>query len=102
MLQELAEFVHEKYLELMKASEAERARGYLKLFKLLIEVLSDKPLIVHSYSDYLTAVDLAVSRGLDVTDALLTVTALRLKGVILTRNKDFERVGDLVKVIYLG
>ena len=40
-LQELAEFVHEKYFELMKASEDERARGYLKLFRLLVEVLSD-------------------------------------------------------------
>ena len=74
----------------------------MKLFRLSVELLSNKPLVVHSYSDYLTAVDLAVRRGLDVTDALLTVTALRLKGAILTRDKDFERVEDLVKVIYLG
>ena len=46
----------------MKASEDERARGYLRLFRLLVEVLSDIPLIVHSYSDYLTAVDLVLDR----------------------------------------
>ena len=46
----------------MKASEDERARGYLRLFRLLVEVLSHISLIVHSYSDYLTAVDLAVNR----------------------------------------
>ncbi|MBB5255287.1 putative nucleic acid-binding protein [Sulfurisphaera ohwakuensis] len=45
------------------------------------------------------AMDLSIDRSIDITDALLVVTAMKLKNaVVLTRDKDFERVKDLVKV----
>lgn len=101
MVQELAEFIFQKYLDYMNSSQQERANGYIKLFKYLIEYLSKYPLLSHSFKDYIQAIDLSTSRNIDVTDALLVISALKLNTVIMTKNKDFERVKDLVKIKYL-
>ncbi|BDC19962.1 PIN domain-containing protein [Acidianus sp. HS-5] len=96
VLQEFTEFIHEKYVEL--TNQKERALGYVKLFRYIIQIISTKPLVIHSYQDYLKAVDLAVNRNIDITDALLAITAVKFGGAVLTRDKDFERVKDIVKV----
>ncbi|AWR95722.1 PIN domain-containing protein [Acidianus brierleyi] len=101
VVQELAEFIFQKYLDYMNSSQQERANGYIKLFKYLIEYLSKYPLLSHSFKDYIQAIDLSTSRNIDVTDALLVITALKLNTVIMTKDKDFERVKDLVKIKYL-
>jgi len=101
VLHEFAEFVYEKYLESVNSSHRDRALGYIKLFKYIIELLSDKPLVIHSFYDYLKAMDLAISKNLDITDALLIITAKKLNLTILTRDRDFERVRDLAKIVYL-
>lgn len=99
VLHEFAEFVYEKYLENINSPQRDRALGYIKLFKYIVELLSDNPLVIHSFYDYLKAVDLAISRNLDITDALLVITAKKLNLTILTRDRDFEIVRDLAKII---
>ncbi|MEM1646546.1 MAG: PIN domain-containing protein [Ignisphaera sp.] len=100
ILQEFAEFIYEKYVEFMNSSQRDRALGYIRLFKYIVELLSKCPLVIHSFYDYLKAMDLAISRNLDITDALLVITAKKINGIILTRDREFERVKDFVKIIY--
>ncbi|WP_054836871.1 PIN domain-containing protein [Metallosphaera hakonensis] len=98
VLQEFAEFTYEKYVENMNASKEERALGYLKFFRYTMELISKHVLLVHSYRDYLEAMDLSRERSIDITDALITVAALRSHAVVITRDRDFERVRDLIGV----
>ncbi|WP_221267179.1 type II toxin-antitoxin system VapC family toxin [Sulfurisphaera ohwakuensis] len=98
VIHEFAEFCFQKYVDLI-GSSPERAKGYVKLFKYILEYLSNNEVISNSVEDYMKAMDLSIDRSIDITDALLVVTAMKLKNaVVLTRDKDFERVKDLVKV----
>lgn len=63
--------------------------------------MSKYPLLIHSFRDYIQAIDLSTSKKIEVTDALLVITALKLNAEIMTRDKDFERVEDLVNVKWI-
>ncbi len=89
---EFAEWALEKYNELSKAGEKERALGYLRLIASLPSLLEGFEVLEMRKEDLLEFSYLVIEKKLDPADAYLAITAKRRGLRVVTRDRDFFRV----------
>ena len=96
-LVEIMEWALRNYNEYSKKGQRARALGYLNLIislpTIIDEVIEIKGIEIKDLVYYV------IEKSLDPADAYLTVLSKRLKMPIITRDKDFERVKDEIKII---
>ena len=97
-LYEFITLIRRKYIDILKSGNKSRAEGYIKFLNLVIRDIKDSILEI-SKNDILDAVKLVFNRNIDVGDAINTIVALRIGAKIISKDKDYERVKDLVEVI---
>lgn len=87
-----------KRIEMMKIGSRKRAEGYLKLLNLVIGDIKDS-IIEVSKDDMLESMRLVFDREINVGDAVNVVAAKKIDAKIVSNDKDYTRVKDLVRVI---
>ncbi|MFB6491386.1 MAG: type II toxin-antitoxin system VapC family toxin [Thermoproteus sp. AZ2] len=85
-----------------EAAAGPRREGYLRLMRLFPHLLAALDVeVVNSITidDVGKAVELAISRGVSMGDALISAEAVRQGAVVLTRDKDWARLPEVKSVI---
>ncbi|AET32182.1 PIN domain-containing protein [Pyrobaculum ferrireducens] len=84
------------------SSSGARREGYLRLIKLLPLLMEEVGLRLVddlSIQDVAAATRWVLERGVNPGDALISAAALRLDAVMLTRDRDWERLPEVKSVI---
>ncbi|MGB9704268.1 MAG: type II toxin-antitoxin system VapC family toxin [Pyrobaculum sp.] len=79
-----------------------RREGYLKLIKMLPLLMEEVGLRLVddlSIQDVAAATRWVLERGVNPGDALISAAALKLNAVVVTRDKDWERLPEVKSVI---
>jgi predicted nucleic acid-binding protein len=79
-----------------------RRRGYIRLLQLLPSLLRQLDIRVVdgvTVGDVDFAVKWVLERGVDPGDALISAAARRLDAVVITRDRDWERLPEVKSVI---
>jgi predicted nucleic acid-binding protein len=79
-----------------------RRRGYIRLLQLLPSLLRQLDIRVVdgvTVEDVDFAVKWVLERGVDPGDALISAVARRLDAVVITRDRDWERLSEVKSVI---
>jgi len=97
-LYEFIVIIRNKYMEMMKKGHKDRAKGYLNFLKLIKNEMKNSIIDVNK-DDILKAIDIIFEREINVGDAINVVIARKMNAVIVSNDKDYDRVKDLVEVI---
>ena len=97
-LYEFITIIRRRHIDTLKNGNKSRAEGYIKFLNLVIADIKDSILEINK-NDILDAVNLVFDRNIDVGDAINTIVARRINSKIVSKDKDYERVKDLVEVI---
>ncbi|WP_168364245.1 type II toxin-antitoxin system VapC family toxin [Metallosphaera hakonensis] len=89
--------IRERYLELYHFGNKDRAKGYLRFLGLVLGEIKSSIIDVTS-NDFIHAGSLVFERDLNVGDAINVAVAKRLNLVIVSEDKDYDRIRDLVTV----
>lgn len=95
---ELVEITRRRYVEMINKGEKARAQGYINSLKAILTDIVDKVIDV-SVIDVLDAIKIMVERDVNPGDAVNAVVAMRTGRKVVSEDKDWERVKDLVEVI---
>ncbi|MCI2415712.1 MAG: hypothetical protein MPF33_10820 [Candidatus Aramenus sp.] len=94
---ELASVIRKKYLELLKKGEKSRAEGYVKFLNLTLSHI--KNVIVEvSLKDIEDAINVMFTRDVNLGEAVNAMIAKRLDCTVISNDKDWERLKDIVKI----
>jgi len=97
-LYEFITIIRRRHIDTLKSGNKSRAEGYIKFLNLVIADIKDSILEINK-NDILDAVNLVFDRNIDVGDAINTIVARRINSKIVSKDKDYERVKDLVEVL---
>ena len=97
-LYEFITIIRRRHIDTLKNGNKSRAEGYIKFLNLVIADIKDSILEINK-NDILDAVNLVFDRNIDVGDAINTIVARRINSKIVSKDKDYERVKDLVEVL---
>ena len=97
-LYEFIVIIRNKYMEMMKKGHKDRAKGYLNFLKLIKNEMKNSIIDVNK-DDILKAIDIIFEREINVGDAIDVVIARKMNATIVSNDKDYDRVKDLVEVI---
>ncbi|WP_269199652.1 type II toxin-antitoxin system VapC family toxin [Acidianus ambivalens] len=90
--------IRNKYMEMMKKGYKDRVEGYLNFIKLIKNEMKNSIIDVNK-DDILKAIDIIFEREINVGDAINVATARKMNVTIVSNDKDYDRVKDLVEVI---
>ncbi|BDC18027.1 PIN domain-containing protein [Acidianus sp. HS-5] len=97
-LYEFIVIIRNKYIEMMKKGYKHRAEGYLNFLKLIKNEIKNSVVDVNK-DDILKSINLIFEREINVGDAINVEIARKINALIVSNDKDYSRVKDLVKVI---
>lgn len=95
---ELIEISRRKYIEMTNKGEKVRAQGYINSLKPIIDDVRHN-VINATIDDFLAAIKIMVERNINAGDVVNAVIAIRTGRKVVSEDKDWERVKDLVEVI---
>jgi predicted nucleic acid-binding protein len=87
-----------KYTEMIKKGHKDIAKGYLNFLKLMKNEMKNSIIDVNK-DDIWKAIDIIFEREINVGDAINVVIARKISATIVSNDKDYDRVKDLVEVI---
>ncbi|AWR95336.1 PIN domain-containing protein [Acidianus brierleyi] len=97
-LYELITIVRSRYLDMLKRGYKNRAEGYLRFLNIILNDIKNSVIGITEF-DILNSINIIFERELSVGDAINVTIAKRSGMTIVSNDKDYERVKDLVNVI---
>jgi predicted nucleic acid-binding protein len=94
---ELASVIREKYLEKLNKGEKLRAEGYVKFLNLVLSYIRNVVVEV-SFKDIEEAINIMFERDVNLGDAVNAMVARRLGCTVISNDKDWDRLEDIVRI----
>jgi len=93
---EMASVIRNKYLELLRKGEKAMAKGYIEFLNLVLSQIRNNVVEV-TFSDIEEGIKIMFERDVNLSEAINAIIARRLKAIVISNDKDWVRLKDLVK-----
>lgn len=97
-LLELMSVLRRKYLEMLKNGERRRAEGYLNMLRVIVIHVKNR-IIEATPEDFIQGIEIMIERDINAGDAVNAMIAKRTGRKVVSDDKDWDRVKDLVEVV---
>ncbi|WP_230952031.1 PIN domain-containing protein [Sulfolobus acidocaldarius] len=94
---EITSVIRRKYLELAKKGEKSRAEGYIRFLNLTLSHIRNNVVEV-TFRDVERGIELMFERDVNLGEAVNTMVAKRLNLTVISSDKDWESLRDIIDV----